>query len=139
MKKTFFMIGILAALSMTAFGEDSNSTIIGLTGISLKPLSITGGKNIDFGKVVAGRTKVADPITLTLDGTDGENVKLATEFTEADGVTFVSGQEISEELFILGTNTKNVPFQLQYTAIADKILNGQLKITATYSDTAITQ
>ncbi len=139
MKKTFFMVGILAALSMTAFGEDSNSTIINLTGTSLKPLTITGGKNIDFGKVVAGRTKVADPITLTLDGTDGENIKLATEFTAADGVTFVAGNEIPTTGFVLGASTKDVSFQLQYTATADKDLKGQLKITATYSDAVITQ
>lgn len=139
MKKTFFMVGILAALSMTAFGEDSNSTIINLTGTSLKPLTITGGKDIDFGKVVVGSTKESEIIQLTLDGTDGENVKLATEFTAADGVEFVSGQEIPTTEFALGTETKKVPFKLKYTAIADKSLNGQLKITATYSDTNITQ
>ncbi len=139
MKKAFFMVGILAALSMTAFGADTNSTTFDLKGISLKPLTITGGKDIDFGKVVVGSTKESEIIELTLDGTDGENVKLATEFMAADGVEFVTGEEIPTTEFELGTETKTVPFKLKYTAVADKNLAGQLKITATYSDITVTQ
>ena len=46
MKKTFFMIGILAALSITAFGAEVGSVTkeIGIIGTAVKGITITSSK-----------------------------------------------------------------------------------------------
>ncbi len=73
MKKTFFMIGILATLSITAFGADPEGLVIPITGTSLAPITISSETaSIDFGKVVVGKTKQSGEITLTLKGSGSE-------------------------------------------------------------------
>ena len=98
MKKTFFMIGILAALSITAFGAEAAkeaTASINITGTSVKALTLTASTNkVEFGKVMIGGSKTSSDVTLTLAGETGLKVKLTSDLPADSEVTFATGKEI---------------------------------------------
>ncbi|WP_462335947.1 hypothetical protein [Fusobacterium varium] len=137
MKKTFFMIGILAALSMTAFGAGSESPLtIPITGSSLTPVTIgSDRKSIDFGKVISGTTKKSGEIKLTLEGTGNEKIKLTSQLNNATNVSMVTDVPTGSVPLVSGT--VDVPIELQYapTAGGESLDGASLIITAEYDDT----
>ena len=98
MKKTFFMVGILAALSITAFGAEAAkeaTASINITGTSVKALTLTASTNkVEFGKVMIGGSKTSSDVTLTLAGETGLKVKLTSDLPADSEVTFATGKEI---------------------------------------------
>lgn len=147
MKKTFFMIGILAALSMTAFGEDSNGTIdLTINGQAIEKLTLTTTDNvINFGKVLTGSSKTASS-TLIIKGTTGEAVTITADLsTLNDAVTFATESEIKasgKQLTIAGTDADKATISLKYSPkkAEDTLSNATLTVTAAYDDKAnITQ
>ena len=79
MKKTFFMVGILAALSMTAFGEEVGSVTkeIKIKGTAVKGITITPTEDaIEFGRVLVNSEAISQEIGLNLTGESGQNVVL---------------------------------------------------------------
>lgn len=140
MKKTFFMIGILATLSITAFGADPEGLVIPITGTSLAPITISSETaSIDFGKVVVGKTKQSGEITLTLKGSGSEKIKLTSVLNGATDVTMVT--DVPTEAVALVSGTKEISVELQYAPkTAEATLTGaNLTITAVYDDADITQ
>ncbi|WP_278539574.1 hypothetical protein [Fusobacterium varium] len=137
MKKTFFMVGILAALSMTAFGAESESPLtIPITGSSLTPVTISSNTaSIDFGKVIVGKTKKSGDIVLNLAGTENERVTLTKDIKDAAGVTMA--KDLPLEPITLTLGKKDVTIELEYTpTTAGQTLNGSLVLTAEYTDAA---
>lgn len=147
MKKTFFMVGILAALSMTAFGAESDGTAeLKISGTAIEKLTISATDyKIDFGKVLTGSFK-EESKELTVNGTVGEAVTLTADLTALNGlVTLAADSDITaagKKLTIDAAEAKNkVTIKLKYApGTADDNLNeAVLKVTAAYDDTVITQ
>lgn len=142
MKKTFFMVGILVALSMTAFGAEVGSVTeeITITGTAVKGITITSSKdNIDFGRVLAGGTGATSPeITLTLTGETGQNVALKSEIT-GDGSTALSFDDTAKitdgEKVLLTGEPATKKFKVKYNPTEAGVLNATLTVTASYDDT----
>ena len=142
MKKTFFMIGILAALSITAFGAEVGSVTkeIGTIGTAVKGITITSSKdNIEFGRVLAGGSGAISPeVTLTLTGETGQNVALKSEIT-GEGVADLSFDDAAKitngEKLLLTSGTVNKTFKLKYNPTTAGALNATLIVTASYDDT----
>ncbi|UYI79194.1 MAG: hypothetical protein OGM09_02980 [Fusobacterium varium] len=142
MKKTFFMVGILAALSMTAFGAEAAKEAtkeITLKGVSVKELKLTSvTTEIDFGKVMIGGSKTSNDIILSLDGEKGMSVSLSSDIAGITDVTFAASPKdigTTEKIILTeGTGTKTIA--LVYSPTTDADLDATLKITATYDDIA---
>ncbi len=138
MKKTFFMIGILAALSITAFGEEAAkeaTASIQITGTSVKALTLTAPEKVEFGKVMIGGTKTKD-VTLTLAGETGLKVKLASDLPADSEVKFATGKEIvnGTTSVTLADGAGSYPIGFTYAPTKDADLNLTLTVTATYDD-----
>lgn len=144
MKKAFFMVGILAALSMTAFGADSDGkAIINLKGTAVKQISIeaVGGNEIDFGKVLATKTS-AQAKTLNITGSTGQSVKIKADLSGAG--EFIAIPESSGIKADYGTplplidGAASAELKLEYTpgADTDSLTNEIVTVTATYDDIA---
>lgn len=142
MKKTFFMVGILAALSMTAFGAEAAKEAtkeITLKGVSVKELKLTSlTTEINFGKVMIGGSKTSDDITLSLDGEKGMSVSLSSDIAGITDVAFAASPKdigTTEKITLTeGTGIKTIA--LVYSPTTDADLDATLKITATYDDIA---
>lgn len=142
MKKAFFMVGILAALSMTAFGAEAAKEAvheIALKGVSVKELKLTSlTTEINFGKVMIGGSKISDDITLSLDGEKEMSVSLSTDIAGITDVAFVESKGIGLNekvpLDTAGKGSKTIA--LVYSPTTDADLEATLKITATYDDIA---
>lgn len=143
MKKTFFMIGILAALSMTAFGADSDGTAtINLKGTAVAAINIVpqGGDTIDFGRVMATKSSVQSKI-LDITGTKGQKVKIKANLASAgnfitientSGITADYGSAI--DLTETGKATATLELKYSPEADTDSLTNETVIVTATYSD-----
>ena len=142
MKKTFFMIGILAALSITAFGEGEaakeSTATIDITGISVKALTMTASTNkVEFGKVMMGGTKTSSDVTLTLAGEKALKVKLSSDLPADSEVTFATGKGIINNTTFVTLDDKGAgsyPIGFTYAPTKEEDLNLKLTITATYDD-----
>lgn len=143
MKKAFFMVGILAALSMTAFGAEAAKEAtkeIKLKGVSVKELKLTSvTTEINFGKVMIGGSKTSDDIVLSLDGEKEMSVSLSSDIADITDVAFADspkdiGTAEKVTLTAEGTGTKTIA--LVYSPTTDADLEATLKITATYDDIA---
>lgn len=142
MKKAFFMVGILAALSMTAFGTEVGSVTkeINIKGTAVKGITIVSSKdNIDFGRVLAGGTGAISPeVTLTLTGESGQNVVLNSTMT-GDGIADLSFDDAAKitdgEKLPLTSGSATKTFKLKYKPTTAGALNTILTITASYDDT----
>ncbi|WP_304159325.1 hypothetical protein [Fusobacterium ulcerans] len=140
MKKTFFMVGILAALSITAFGAEAAkeaTASINITGTSVKALTLTASTNkVEFGKVMIGGSKTSSDVTLTLAGETGLKVKLTSDLPADSEVTFATGKEIinGTTSVTLAEGAGSYPIGFTYAPTKDADLNLTLVVTATYDD-----
>lgn len=142
MKKTFFMIGILAALSITAFGEEAAKEVskdITLTGVSVKALTLVSDtSNVDFGKVMIGGSKTSADIKLTLEGEAGMLVSLSSDIASITDVAFATTPKdigAAEKVTLTAGKAEKI-IALTYSPTTDADLTATLKITATYDDIA---
>lgn len=142
MKKTFFMIGILAALSTTALGAEEAkeaTASIQITGISVKALTLKASTDkVEFGKVMIGGSKTSSDVTLNLTGETGLKVKLTSDLPADSEVKFATGKEIvnGTTSVTLADGTGSYPIGFTYAPTEDADLNLTLKVTATYDDIA---
>lgn len=140
MKKMFFMIGILAALSTTAFGAEvakEATATIDITGISVKALTLTASSpKVEFGKVMIGGSKTSSDVTLNLEGETGLKVKLSSDLPADSEVTFATGKEIvnGTTSVTLTEGKGSYPIGFTYAPTKDADLNLKLTVTATYDD-----
>lgn len=145
MKKTFFMIGILAALSMTAFGAEAAEAAkeatkdITLTGVSVRALTLASDtSDIKFGKVMIGGSKTSGDIKLTLTGEAGMSVSLSSNIASITDVAFdTTPKDIgaAEKVTLTAGEAEKI-IALTYSPTTDADLTATLKITATYDDIA---
>lgn len=143
MKKTFFMIGILAALSITAFGVDladkEATKDITLTGVSVRALTLASDtSDIKFGKVMIGGSKTSGDIKLTLTGEAGMSVSLSSNIASITDVAFdTTPKDIgaAEKVTLTAGEAEKI-IALTYSPTTDADLTATLKITATYDDIA---
>lgn len=146
MKKTFFMVGILAALSMTAFGAEADGTInLTISGQAIEKLTLTTTQDtINFGKVLTGSEKIAST-TLIIKGTTGEAVTITADLsTINEAVTLAADSDITaagKKLTIAGTEADKATIALKYAPkkAEHTLSNATLTVTAAYDDTVITQ
>lgn len=147
MKKVFFMIAILAALSTAALGADSDGTVdLKITGTAIEKLTITAtNSEINFGKVITGSFK-EESSDLTVKGTVGEAVTITADLSQLNGlVTLTTDSDITtvgKKLTINATEAQNkATIKLKYapTKAEDSLTDAVLKVTVAYDDTAITQ
>lgn len=143
MKKMFFMIGILAALSITAFGAEvvkEATKDITLTGVSVKALTLDSDTpGINFGKVMIGGSKTSDDIKLTLTGEAEMSVSLSSNIASISEVTFAATPKDigdAEKVTLTAEGKAEKIIALTYSPIDDADLSATLKITATYDDIA---
>lgn len=140
MKRVFFMVGILAALSMTAFGKEVGSVnkSINITGTAVPAIEITGPESVVFGKVVVGSTQEKD-IELTLKGDKNQNVKLKSNIASLSDkyISFSTGKGITDDEKVLldGTGNGKKALTLKYAPRASGSLTATLTVTASYDDT----
>lgn len=141
MKKTFFMVGILAALSMTAFGVEVGKVekAIGITGTAVKGITITSTEEIiEFGRVLVNSEAVSQEIGLTLTGESGQNVVLNSTMA-GDGIADLSFDDAAKiangEKLLLTSGTATKKFKLKYKPTTAGALNATLTVTASYDDT----
>lgn len=143
MKKTFFMVGILAALSMTAFGAESDgTTTINLKGTAVAAINIVpqGGDTIDFGRVMATKTSDQSKI-LDITGTKGQKVKIKADLGSAGKfITIANGSGITADygtaIDLASTGKATATLKLTYSpeSDTDSLINETVIVTATYSD-----
>lgn len=147
MKKMFFMIGILAALSTTALGADSDGTVdLKITGTAIEKLTISAtNSEINFGKVITGSFK-EESSDLTVKGTVGEAVTITADLSQLNGlVTLTTDSDITtagKKLTISATEAQNkATIKLKYAPAKaeDSLKDAILRVTVAYDDTAITQ
>lgn len=143
MKKTFFMIGILAALSITAFGVEvakEATKDITLTGVSVRALTLESDTSgVDFGKVMIGGSKTSDDIKLNLTGEAGMSVSLSSNIASISEVTFAATPKDigdAEKVTLTDKGTAEKIIALTYSPSDNADLSATLKITATYDDIA---
>ena len=144
MKKTLFMVGILAALSTMAFGADSDGTAeITLKGTAVKAIEIEaeGGGVIDFGKVLANKTSTQSK-TLKITGTTEQSIKVKADLASAGNfITIVDTSGIKADYgapLSLTAGSVSAELKLAYTPLADtnSLTNETVTVTATYDDIA---
>lgn len=142
MKKSFFTIGKLAALSITAFGEEAAKEVskdITLTGVSVKALTLTSDTpSVDFGKVMIGGSKTSADIKLTLEGEAGMLVSLSSDIASITDVAFATTPKdigAAEKVTLTAGKAEKI-IALTYSPTTDADLTATLKITATYDDIA---
>lgn len=141
MKKAFFMVGILAALSMTAFGEEVGSVTkeIKIKGTAVKGITITPTEDaIEFGRVLVNSEAISQEIGLNLTGESGQNVVLNSTMI-GDGIADLSFDDAAKitdgEKLPLTSGSATKTFKLKYKPTTAGALNATLTITASYDDT----
>lgn len=145
MKKRIFMIGIMATLSITAFGATSDGTVdLTISGKAIQKLVLTATENtIDFGKVLTGSSKTKTS-ELTVKGTTGESVTITADLSNLNGlVVLANDSEVTtsgKKLTIAGTDADKATIGLTYSPIkaGDDLDGASLTVTVAYDDT-ITQ
>ena len=146
MKKAFFMVGILAALSMTAFGAETDGTVdLTISGKAIEKLELGATETvINFGSVLTGKSKTASS-TLTVSGTKGEAVTITADLGNLNGlVTLTDSSEITasgKKLTLAGTDADKAIIELEYSPkkSGDDLKDATLTVTVAYDDTTITQ
>ena len=139
------MVGILTALSMTAFGEEWDKTFeLTLKGTAVQKISIEAveGNEIDFGKVLAKNTSTQTK-TLNITGTTGQSIKIKADLSKAGSFITIpenSGIKVDYGTSLpLTTGSTSAELKLAYTPLADtdSLTNETVTVTATYDDTTV--